>query len=148
MPCWQMHRERVKCMIFREIIAGFMGLCGGVLVSAGLFAFIVIIGAVTRLISRTNTAGYIMFYENMIIWGAILGNAVYVFNIPIPFGVIGVGVFGVFCGMFIGCLSASLAEMVKVMPAFEKKIHLQKGMAVVICAFAIGKMLGSILWLW
>lgn len=134
--------------MFKGILLGFVGLCGGVLVAAGVFAFIVIIGAVTRLISRTNTAKYILGYEDIIAVGATTGNLMYVFNLGLPLGAIGLVVFGVFCGMFVGCLSASLAEMLKVMPAFEKRIHLQKGVAYVICAFALGKLVGSIIVLW
>ena len=134
--------------MLKGVILGFIGLCGGALVAAGVFAFIVIIGAVTRLVSRTCTASYILGYEDIIVVGATTGNLMYVFNFYVPLGGVGLAVFGVFAGMFIGCLSASLAEMLKVMPAFEKRIHLQKGIAYVICAFALGKLVGSILVLW
>lgn len=135
-------------MIFSWFVLGFIGLCSGVLVAAGLFAFVVIIGVVTRLVSRTNTAKYILAYEDIIVVGAFAGNILYVFDTHIPVGIIGVAVYGVFSGMFVGCLSASLAEMLKVMPAFEKRIHLKKGITFVICAFAAGKLIGSIVGLW
>ena len=119
-----MRQEKGRCMIFKDLAMGFVGLCGGVLVAAGLFAFIVIIGVVTRLISRTNTAKHVLTYENVIAAGATIGNVVYVFRVDLPMGIIGLILLGVFAGMFVGCLSASLAEMLKVMPAFEKRIDL------------------------
>ncbi len=142
-----MQEEKGKYMIFKGLLVGFTGICGGLLVAAGVFAFIVIIGAVTRLIARTNTGKYAMLYENIIILGATSGNLIFIFNPVLPVKTIGLIIFGGFAGMFIGCLSASLAEMLKVMPAFEKRIHFQKGIAVAITAFAIGKTLGSLLWL-
>lgn len=41
-----------------------VGLCGGLLVAGGLFAFLSLVGVVTRLAAGTTTAKYLMFYED------------------------------------------------------------------------------------
>ena len=40
------------------------GLGGGILVAGGLFAFLALIGVVTRLAAGTKTAKFLMFYED------------------------------------------------------------------------------------
>lgn len=129
--------------IIRNIILGFIGVTSGAMVAAGLFAFITLIGVVERMAARSKTNKYILLYEDMVLFGAICGNIISVFNFELPLGVWILIIYGMFSGVFVGCLSVALAEVVKVIPVFAKRINLKYGLPFVILSFAIGKLLGA-----
>ncbi len=86
------------------------GLCAGGIIAAGVFAFLAIIGVFPRLIGKTGTKGHILLYETMIILGGSLGNALDLFEYPLPFiNTWLLAVFGISVGIFVGCLVMSLA---------------------------------------
>ena len=126
------------------------GFAGGVAVAAGVFAFITLLGVVNRLASKTSTAKHIILYENMVILGGILGNTWIVYQWDIPFGVIGLLLFGLFSGMFIGCQAMALAEVLDVMPVFSKRIKIKYGMPYIVASIAMGKAMGAFfqLYIW
>ena len=62
----------------------------------------------------------------------------------IPFGVVFLAVIGLFSGVYIGCLSMALAEVLKVIPILCTRTKLQHGIAIIITAMAIGKCLGTL----
>ena len=100
-----MEKEKGKFMIFRYILLTIIGLASGGCVAAGLFAFVVAIGTVNRLATRTKTASHIRLYEVMVIAGAILFNIIYIFSSSLPTSYFGLGLFGLFSGMYIGLQS-------------------------------------------
>ena len=130
--------------MFKGIVLGFIGVSSGILVSAGLFAFISMIGLIPRLASRTHTAKYIVSYEKAVIWGGTIGCIIYLFDIVIPLGVIGNVLYGLGAGMFVGCLAVALAEILNTFPIFALRVSLKKGMPYIALALALGKMAGSI----
>lgn len=121
----------------------FMGLTMGGLVAAGVFAFITMLGVVTRFAAGTKTAKHTMLYEDMVVLGGTLGNIMCVFRLQVPFGVFILPIFGVFAGIFVGCLSMALAEAVNVLPVFSRRIRLKVGMPFIVLSFAVGKFLGA-----
>ena len=131
-------------MLINEIILGFIGLSGGFVVSAGIFAFITMLGIIPRLAHRTGTANHIYGYEWMIILGGSLGNILNLFVKAMPVVVPGLIIFGMCSGIFVGCLAMALAENLRVIPIFVRRMHLKKGLAVILLAMALGKCAGSI----
>lgn len=125
-----------------------IGFAGGIVVSAGVFAFITLLGVVNRLASKTNTASHIVLYENMIILGGILGNTWIVYQFPLPIGHVGLLLYGLFGGIFIGCQAMALAEVLKVIPVFAKRAKIKYGMPYVVASIAIGKAVGAFLQLY
>ena len=121
----------------------FIAAAGGGVVAGGVFALISLIGIVPRLASRTATASHIAAYESCIIWGGILGNLAFVFEWKLPFGMTGLLIFGVFCGVYVGCFAMALAEMLKVMPIFAERARLVQGIPYIVLAIALGKSFGS-----
>lgn len=119
------------------------GFAGGLVVAAGVFAFITLLGVVNRLASKTSTAKHIIIYENMVILGGILGNTWFVYQWDIPFGTIGLILFGLFSGMFIGCQAMALAEILDVIPVFAKRVKIKYGMPYIVAAIAMGKAMGA-----
>jgi len=129
---------------FINVLLVLIGLSAGMIIAGGLFAFIVMIGVVTRLISRTKTAKSVRVYEDLVVLGATIGNAIFIFQIHIPIGMVGLLLFGGFSGVFVGCLAAALAETVQVIPVFSNRIKLKAGIPVIILSMALAKSLGSL----
>ena len=125
-------------------IIAFIGFSAGAIIAGGLFAFIAMVGVVTRLIARTRTAKTITFYEDLVILGATLGNLFYLFDYSLPVGTVGLVVFGTFSGIFVGCLAVALAETVNAIPVFAHRVKLQKGMSFLVLSMALGKSLGTL----
>lgn len=135
-------------MLIKSIILSFIGLAAGLAVASGVFAFLVMIGVITRLAARTRTSQYIPTYETVIVLGGAIGNLIALFQWKIPVGVIGLAVYGLFSGVFTGCLAMALAEVLKVMPIMAKRVNLKQGMPYIATAIALGKCLGTVLQFW
>lgn len=132
-------------MFLKNLFLVICGLSAGGMVAAGTFAFIVMIGIFTRLAERTRTAKYISVYENMIVAGGSIGNIIYIYQISLPFGYTGIIVYGLFSGVFVGCLAMALAEVLKVFPILINRVGLVKGLPYIVTAIAAGKLAGSLL---
>ena len=133
-----------------KLFLASIGLCGGGLVAAGLYAVITVLGLVPRLAARTHTASQIHRYENWIVAGALSGNLVGVHQLPLGW-LMGGGVrgglaviIGTACGIFVGCLVMSLAETLDAIPTMSRRIRLAVGIQYIIEALAIGKLAGSL----
>ena len=132
-------------MWIKEILLGVTGLGAGSLVSAGVFALISTIGLIPRMAGRTHTGSYVRNYEMAVFFGGTLGNIMNIFGVSVPLGVVGLTLFGLFAGIFVGCLATSLAESLDATAIFARRVRLHKGMGVIILSVAIGKLLASIL---
>ncbi|MCM1245801.1 MAG: stage V sporulation protein AB [Roseburia sp.] len=132
-------------MLIENIVLGFLGLSFGVTVSAGVFAFITMLDVIPRLAHRTGTAKHLYGFENAIILGGTLGNILILFVERFPVTYAGMSVFGLCAGVFVGCLSMALAESLRVIPVFVKRLRMRTGLPVVLIAFALGKLVGTIL---
>lgn len=143
-------------MWFRWLLLIFIGVSAGGVIAAGIFAFLAIIGVFPRIIGKTGTQPHILLYETMIILGGILGNIMDIYEIEILMGNagtefaflgnLGLGIFGLCVGIFIGCLVMSLAETLKALPVINRRIHLSVGLQYLILSIAFGKMTGSLLY--
>ncbi len=127
----------------------FIGLCGGGVVAAGLFSFIVSIGALNRIIGKTHTGNHITLYEYCIAAGVTLGNLVNLYEpelvrwFPAWADLIIISAFGLFAGVFVGTLVMSLAETLNALPVFSRNLHLTTGMKYVVFSMAAGKGVGA-----
>ena len=128
---------------WRNVFLAVIGLGGGMLVASGLFAFLVMIGVVTRLAAGTKTAKYVMLYEDMALLGAAIGNLIYIYSVALPAGIVSFALYGISSGVFTGCLAAALAEVIDMLPVLSERLNMKKGMAAVMVAFAIGKLVGA-----
>lgn len=137
--------RRWKKMWIRNLFLTVYGLSAGALTAAGFLAFLSMIGIIPRLAAMTKSIKYARLYEDFIALGGVAGTAVFLYRIKIPLGYPMLLIFGLFGGIFIGCLIGALAEVLKSLPIFSRRIALQKGIASVIYALALGKMLGCYL---
>ncbi len=139
------------------------GLSFGLLASAGVFTVLAAVGLIPRFAGKTHTADKVLLYENMVILGTIAGGIASLFERYLHVGVrvyeLGVsltilticgnvftGIFGVFAGIFVGCLALAIAEMLDSIPIFTRRIRFKMGLGVTIYAMAIGKLTGSVLY--
>ncbi len=131
-------------MLMDNIVLAVMGLSFGFTVAAGVFAFITMINIIPRLAHRTGTASFLYGYENAIILGGTLGNIAILFLGRLPVTAAGLWVFGHFSGIYVGCLAMALAETLRVIPIFSKRLKLREGLPVVLLAIALGKLAGTL----
>ena len=132
----------------REIISAvlrvILGLGAGFVVSGGVVAFISIIGLLPLMAHRTKTGHHMMWYENAIIIGSILGSILSMWTLRCnvwPFIV--VILFFAF-GIFIGGLIIALAEVLDVFPIMNRRVKIKKGVSLLVVALALGKLIGSL----
>lgn len=126
-------------------IASFLA---GSAVSAGTFAFIIVIGIMPRILRRSKMTD-VLLLENVIIAGVIAGNLLSLwdknlFTFPYLVGHLIVVVYGVCTGMFVGCMSVALAEILHTFPIIFRRTKLKIGLSAVVYAMAVGKLVGSL----
>lgn len=121
----------------------FLGLVSGIIIAGGLFAFVVKVGVITRLVTATRTAKYIPVYEDVLVVGVTIANSISLYPLRVSHIGFVLPVCGLFSGIYVGCLAVALAEVVNVMPVFARRVKLKYGMSLLIVAFAIGKLLGT-----
>ncbi len=139
-------RERGrKLMWIRQVFLTFVGISAGVTVAAGIFGLVTGLGVVSDLADRTHTGKAVVFYEDCMTVGGILGNLVLLYEPRFfcpPFLLILVGGLG---GIFTGCLIMSLTETINVFPIFLRRSKIVQGAAYLVLALALGKTMGSLL---
>ena len=133
-------------MWVKQILLAILGLSGGAVVSAGLFALIVEIGVITDFADRTHTADHILLYEDCTALGGIIGNLAFFLHWPIPFSDILIPVFGLLAGIFVGCWAMGLAEMLNVFPIFIRRVKILRYTAAFVISFAVGRGIGSLVY--
>jgi stage V sporulation protein AB len=112
-----------------------------------------VVGLVPRFVAKTYTAKYGLFYEECLVFGAILGDVLSVFPIKWdlgfaakPFQGILLIATGVFVGIFIGCLAIALSEALDGIPIFARRVSLKRGMSIAVLFVAAGKLIGALLY--
>ena len=131
-------------IVIKSIFLVVIGLCSGFAVAAGVFAFITMLGIVPRLVARTRTGKYVKWYETVIVLGGTTANIAYLFSLSIHLSVVGVCLFGLFSGVYVGCLAMALAEMLRVLPVLIKRGKLVVGLPILILFIGLGKLFGVI----
>lgn len=86
-----------------------------------------------------------MLYETVILFGAVFGNLISIFEFSLPLGLFAEIIFGSFAGIFVGCLAIALAEILHVIPVLLRRMSIAKGLGLIVTAIALGKTAGSLL---
>lgn len=132
-----------------HIYLGLIGLAAGFAVSAGTFAFLIVIGVVPRMIGKCNRAAEVLHFENAIILGGITGNILSVFTeLRIPIGTWFLCAYGLSAGIFVGCIAVALAEILNTFPIMFRRSGLKVGLFWVMTFMALGKMAGAFYYFW
>ncbi len=139
------NRIRGDGMWWKSILLGIAGLGSGFIVAAGVFALISSVGVITRMAGVTHTGKYVRFYEDSVILGATLGNLISIYKLVVPIGTVGVAIYGISAGIYVGVLALSLAESINATAIFSRRTILKRGLAAIVVALALGKGAGSLL---
>lgn len=136
-------------MLIRHIVMAFVMFACGIAVSAGTFAFILVIGVVPRMIRKMNLAERVMCLENMIVLGVLTGAVFSVIEwearFPVAWmGHLLLGIYGFIAGMFVGCIAVALAEILNTFPILFRRLYMNRGLSYVMIAMALGKTAGSL----
>ena len=132
-------------MWVKQLLLALIGLSAGVTVAGGLFSFVVSLGVVSDFADRTHTGNHILLYETSVALGGILGNILFIYQIPVPIGTVILMLFGIFAGIFVGCWSMALAEILNVFPIFIRRVKVLKGIPYIILSIALGEGIGACL---
>lgn len=138
----------MSMMLARHILTAVILFACGVAVSAGTFAFLLVIGVIPRMLKKTNLASRIMTIENMIILGVLTGAVFSVFEWEAQFPLVWLGhlllaMYGIAAGVFVGCIAVALAEILNTFPIMFRRMYINRGLSCVMIAMALGKMIGS-----
>lgn len=146
----------------RILFLVLLGLGYGMLASAGVFTVFVAVGLVPRFAGKSHTAGKILLYEEMVVFGTLIGGLWSIYpefsqvsawaQQKFPehlilirnLGIVAQGVFGLFSGMFVGCLALAIAEMLDSFPILARRISFRHGLGLAILSLALGKLFGSL----
>lgn len=128
------------------IVLAFLGLASGLAISAGLFAFLIGLGVVSDFADRTHTGKYVTLYEDFIVVGGIVGNMFWVYQVDFLRGSWLLLGFGLLSGIFVGCWSMALADILNIFPIFIRRAKITTGLSWLVVGMALGKSLGSLLY--
>ena len=129
----------------KELLLAVIGLSSGAIVSGGLFSFIASLGVVSDFADRTHTGSKVSLYEDAIILGGSLGNLFWIYQIQMTNALWLLIFFGLFSGIFVGCWSMALAEVLNIFPIFIRRVKMVKCIPYIILSIAIGKGAGALL---
>ena len=156
-------------MIFiKQIFLAVIGVSSGLIVSAGVFTVLISVGLIPRFAGKMHVARRIFVLEEMVVFGTLFGGFFSIFS---DWGMIGAFVrghnlfgneategvwnllgtlflliFGIFAGIFVGCLALAIAEMLNTIPIFARRIGFRHGLGIAILAVALGKLTGSLIY--
>lgn len=155
-------------MFLRQLLLAVIGVSSGLIVSAGVFTVLISVGLIPRFAGKMHVARKIFVLEEMVVLGTLAGAFLSIFS---DWGMVGafvrehelfganatqgvwnlVGtvfllIFGIFAGIFVGCLALAIAEMLNTIPIFARRIGFRHGLGIAILAVSLGKLLGSLIY--
>lgn len=155
-------------MFIRQTLLGVIGVSSGLIVSAGVFTVLISVGLIPRFAGKMHVARKIFVLEEMVVFGTLAGGFFSIFS---EWGRVGefvrehalfghaatdgawnllgtlfLIIFGIFAGIFVGCLALAIAEMLNTIPIFARRIGFRHGLGIAILAVALGKLLGSLIY--
>lgn len=155
-------------MFLKQILLALIGISSGLIVSAGVFTVLISVGLIPRFAGKMHVARKIFALEEMVVLGTLVGGFASVFS---DWGMVGkfvrehqlfgegatdglwnlIGtaflvIFGLFAGIFVGCLALAIAEMLDTIPIFARRIGFRHGLGVAILSVALGKLTGSLIY--
>lgn len=155
-------------MFLRQFLLAAVGVSAGLIVSAGVFTVLISVGLIPRFAGKMHVADKVFVLEEAVIWGTLAGSFWSIYSEWGKIGyyvrlheVFGAGategvwsligtlfqiVFGLFAGIFVGCLALAIAEMLNTIPVFARRIGFRHGLGVAILAVALGKLAGSLIY--
>lgn len=145
-----------------------LGLSFGFFAAGGVFTVLISVGLIPRFAGKMHVSKKVFLFEEAVVLGTLLGDFLSVFdryghigrlvinsnilgkNLTEPvWRIVGMGIlilFGLFAGIFVGCLALAIAEMLNSIPIFARRINFRHGLGIAILAMALGKAAGSVIY--
>ena len=133
-------------MMWQQIGMAVIGFGGGMIAAGGMVALLIGLGITPRFAGITHTADRILLYEDFTMLGAVGGNILQLYEPSLAVGKIGLAVYGLGAGMFLGAWILALAEMVDVFPIAIRRLKIKVGVPFIIMTVAAAKICGSLLY--
>lgn len=154
-------------MFLSKFLLAVIGVSAGLIVSAGVFTVLISVGLIPRFAGKMHVAKKVFVLEEMVVFGTLIGSFFSIFSDwgqvgafvknRALFGAVTMGVwnvagtvfmilFGLFAGIFVGCLALAIAEMLNTIPVFARRIGFRHGLGVAILSVALGKLCGSLIY--
>lgn len=168
MPLWKRRTERERPLMFlKQIFLAILGGSFGMMAAGGVFTVLVSVGLIPRFAGKFHVNKKVFLFEEAVVLGTLFGNFISVFDRYAGLGdavlnnhIFGnetesiwkiistllLILFGLFAGMFVGCLALAIAEMLDTIPIFARRTGLRHGLGFVILAVAMGKTAGSLIY--
>ena len=135
-----------------DVFLMLFGVSAGLLISFGMFTVLFVLGMIPRFAGKTHTGDKIIWYEESVILGCVVGGGYSLFynwiDMDQYLGVMGslivLGICGIFAGIFVGCLSLAIGEMLNTIPIFTRRIGFRHGLGLAVTSMAFGKLVGSL----
>lgn len=137
-------------MFLKSVFMIVVGVASGLGVAAGTFAFLVVISIIPRLVQKAKLEHKIIYLENIVFRGILFGTVLSLFSWKkkLLFTLLGrsmLTIFGISAGIFVGCLSVALAEILDTFPIFFRRLRIKESMSKwMLFSMAMGKMIGSL----
>lgn len=132
--------------MWQQIGMAVIGFGGGMIAAGGMVALLIGLGITPRFAGITHTADRILLYEDFTMLGAVAGNVLQLYEPSLVVGKIGLAVYGLGAGMFLGAWILALAEMVDVFPIAIRRLKIKVGVPWIILTVAAAKICGSLLY--
>lgn len=132
--------------MWQQIGMVIVGFGGGMIAAGGMVALLIGLGITPRFAGITHTADRILLYEDFTMLGAVAGNVLQLYEPSLAVGKIGLAVYGLGAGMFLGAWILALAEMVDVFPIAIRRLKIKVGVPLIIVTVAAAKICGSLLY--
>lgn len=155
-------------MFLKQVFLAVVGCSFGLFAAGGVFTVLIAVGLIPRFAGKMHVSRKVLVFEEAVIFGTLAGAFLSVFerygrigsfvienqlfgqknteNIWQVIGTVIIMLFGLFAGIFVGCLALAIAEMLDTIPIFARRVGFRHGLGIAILAMALGKMLGSILY--
>lgn len=155
-------------MFLKQLFLAVLGLSFGFFAAGGVFTVLISVGLIPRFAGKMHVSKKVFLFEEAVVAGTLLGDFLSVFD---RYGHIGrlvidsnlfgraytepvwhaVGIavlilFGLFAGIFVGCLALAIAEMLNSIPIFARRINFRHGLGIAVLAMALGKAVGSVIY--
>lgn len=132
--------------MWQQIGMAIVGFGGGMIAAGGMVALLIGLGITPRFAGITHTADRILLYEDFTMLGAVAGNVLQLYEPSLAVGKIGLAVYGLGAGMFLGAWILALAEMVDVFPIAIRRLKIKVEVPLIIVTVAAAKICGSLLY--
>lgn len=154
-------------MFLKQLFLAIVGTSFGVFAAGGVFTVLISVGLIPRFAGKMHVSRKVFLFEEAVVLGVIAGTFFSVFDrygrigewvrdrqlfgagtdgIWTGIGTAAVMVFGLFAGIFVGCLALAIAEMLNTIPIFARRIGFRHGLGIVVLSIALGKAAGSLLY--